>query len=792
MPTDIRRVIDRNLSGLTVTPRSRGQIALRIQGGKPMKKKMSLGLAIALTLVLLTAVALAAVLLGGKDMVEQVIAPMARETEGNRFTKEEVEQILAMAKEHGLALDETLFGRLNKEDGYYKEELARLFAKTELGLQPDTWSVQDQYWYAELYMMMEPDAERAAALPEEGELTQQEIEQAAARHITRQTGRAFPVLDSAQYEIGRTFTAIRQNPYFILREWWVTFRPLTPGLPNFSFTMTPQGQVTHYADNLQALEQGTPLEQAAILLHQTAQLHRDIQGSWDGFTPAVWQQLRDRLAATGVTAEEAQADRRDDMAQILRQSYTVPEDAIPREQAVEQAIQAVKEKYKEDEQKLRHGHDDYHAAADYVYAIYLETENQQRWKVSFGRDYLAEVDALTGQAELVDVYSPGNARNRRYVLDALIPQERRAFATPVPSRSDEEMQQRAHAEFFPTDLEAAPPYYWDALQGIGYNGDTATGIFTRLNAEYGLGDRYWPILYQAMVDARNGENTPGGIFRGIPAPEDTQEADAVKLARQSLKAAAHGQDAAYLNSLKPVVQFVYNSLAEGSRAWHITFAHFDENPMGIDFALVVIDAKTGKAAEVTLLDNRPSEVDGIPHVSRPVWSVMGDDGRPAVWGHPAAPESFWQHMAKRGDTQESVARDLKAWKKQYGENTAFWPLEQKAVLSLWGYHWEDALDNPDTLISGVPGPDHISPQQAETIAWDALKKAGEGQYTQEDYDSVRPAVYFAFSKGLLPADEMYQFEFMDRRTEYQTSIGMVWLDATDGTVVMVDTRPGQG
>lgn len=794
MRTDFKRVIDTNLSGLRVTPYSHQQLLTRIQKGEPMKRKMSVGLAIALSLLLLTAVAVAAVLLGGKDMVEKVIAPMAQESEGNRFTKEEVEKILAMAQEHGVELDEVFLSRLQKEDGYYKEELARMFAKQELGMMPDTWSVEDQYWYGELYALMDPDVERTAALPEEGELNQQKIEEAARDYIAGNTiGKDYPVLDNTQYEAGRTFTAVRQNPYYILREWSLTFRPRTPDLPRFSLIMTPQGEVTQYMTTLGVMEHGTPMDKAANLVSQFAHIYSDIYGRQDGYTQETWQDLRDRLTALGITPEEAEAAHRRDMAQMLQQGYTPPDNAISREQAIERAIAAVKEQYKVSEESLRAGQTDYRASLDYVYAIYLEHEGLKRWKVSFGFDYLAEVDAITGKAELTDVYSPGNDYNRRYVLDALIPADRRAYATPRPVMTDEEIRQAGLGEFFPTNLEAAPQYYWDALQGIGYNADTATGIFTRLNTEYGLGDRYWPVLYQAMVDHRNGEATPGGVFRGIPAPEDILEEDAVKLAFESLRAASDGRyEPAYVDSLKPVVQFVYNSLKAGSRTWQIMFADFDENPMGNDFAQVVINAETGETVEVDFLENRPSEVDGIPYVPQEEWSAMGDDGRPAVWGNPAAPEAFWQRMAQRGDTKESVARDLETWAEQYGENTAFWPTEQKAVMALWRFHTEDAMRDSDIVISGFPLDGHISQAEAEGIAWEALKNAGKDVYTREDLDSARLALHFGFSKGILPADAMWQIEFMDERTNYATSIGMVWLDATDGTVINVDTQVGNG
>ena len=69
MKHDIRRAIDANLDNLRVSPASRQKILNNIQGGTPVKKKMSVAMAMALTLLLMTAVAVAAVLLTGKDVV---------------------------------------------------------------------------------------------------------------------------------------------------------------------------------------------------------------------------------------------------------------------------------------------------------------------------------------------------------------------------------------------------------------------------------------------------------------------------------------------------------------------------------------------------------------------------------------------------------------------------------------------------------------------------------------------------------------------------------------------------
>ena len=133
MRKHIERAIDNNLSSLSVTGTLHQRILNDIQGGTPVKKKMSLALVIALSLLLITAVALAAVILGGKDVVEQVIAPMAVKTDTDRFTKEEVEEILELAKKHGITLDPHFESRVRAEGSYFKDELAMLFAKDQLG-----------------------------------------------------------------------------------------------------------------------------------------------------------------------------------------------------------------------------------------------------------------------------------------------------------------------------------------------------------------------------------------------------------------------------------------------------------------------------------------------------------------------------------------------------------------------------------------------------------------------------------------------------------------------------------
>ncbi|MBQ6257079.1 MAG: hypothetical protein IJJ60_10865, partial [Clostridia bacterium] len=81
--------------------------------GRPMRRKLSVGFVLAVILCTLAAGALAAVLLGGKDFVDQIMAPKARETSSQNFTKEEIAEILRIAEENSLTLSDVDMYRLN-------------------------------------------------------------------------------------------------------------------------------------------------------------------------------------------------------------------------------------------------------------------------------------------------------------------------------------------------------------------------------------------------------------------------------------------------------------------------------------------------------------------------------------------------------------------------------------------------------------------------------------------------------------------------------------------------------
>ncbi|HML49621.1 MAG TPA: hypothetical protein PKE04_23035, partial [Clostridia bacterium] len=163
-----------------------------------MKKKVSVALVLAIVLALLTIGALAA-LLGSKEFVGNVLAPKAAINASDKWTREEVREILRIAEENGIALSEENLARLQSEDGYFKEELMRLFAKVDLGFYPSTWSLEDQAWYDQLLVDCGLNEERTRFLPEAGEIGEEEALRIAVEYIRSQYDPQADVLDKGIY-----------------------------------------------------------------------------------------------------------------------------------------------------------------------------------------------------------------------------------------------------------------------------------------------------------------------------------------------------------------------------------------------------------------------------------------------------------------------------------------------------------------------------------------------------------------------------------------------------------------
>ena len=184
----VQQVFDSSLSGIQDDPWMVQRVLSKAHeapgtGGFIVKKKMSAGLIFAIVMMLLTVTAVAAVLLSGKDFVNQFLAPMSSETAEECWSEAELSQIFTLAEENGVEITDEIRAAMESNDPVYKEELLRLFMKIDLGYYPAAWPLEEQAWYDELLVKYGLTEERTRFLPTEGEISQKEALNIACEYI---------------------------------------------------------------------------------------------------------------------------------------------------------------------------------------------------------------------------------------------------------------------------------------------------------------------------------------------------------------------------------------------------------------------------------------------------------------------------------------------------------------------------------------------------------------------------------------------------------------------------------
>ena len=180
--------IDRHCATLTSDPYRVQRVLNKAHevpgtGGFVVKKKMSTGLFVAVILMLVTVTAVAAILLSGKDFVNLFLAPMSSQTEADVWNEEELNQILVLAEENGLKINDDIRSALASSASIYKEELMRMFMKIDLGFYPATWPLEEQASYDELLVKYGLKEERTRFLPVEGEISEEEAIDIAEKYV---------------------------------------------------------------------------------------------------------------------------------------------------------------------------------------------------------------------------------------------------------------------------------------------------------------------------------------------------------------------------------------------------------------------------------------------------------------------------------------------------------------------------------------------------------------------------------------------------------------------------------
>lgn len=202
----LRRAMDNTLPGLEQDVWFEQRVMARIHEqprGRTVSKR-TVALVLAAVLALLSATAVAAVLLSGREVVDEYAVPMASETTGDSYTVAQTLELVALAEENGIVLSENAKSSIDKMlangEGYYKEELIMAIAKAEFGDQPASWTLEQQNWFDDVCVAIGFIPEKEKAMPDKGEDAFAWAAAIAAQHIRDYYGETADLQDLNVYE----------------------------------------------------------------------------------------------------------------------------------------------------------------------------------------------------------------------------------------------------------------------------------------------------------------------------------------------------------------------------------------------------------------------------------------------------------------------------------------------------------------------------------------------------------------------------------------------------------------
>lgn len=355
---------------------------------EPMKKRrVSLALILAIVLILVAVTAVATVLLGGREFVQEVMQPKAQENDSDRWSEEDVQEILRIAQENGLSLDEAQQARLLSMGGYYKEELMRLFMKLDLGKYPSTWSIEDQAWYGQMLVDIGMYEETYSTLPEAGEATEEEMLLAVQNHVHAQYDPQAALADETIYRRHTTYqwTPSDTKEEALEKQWYVEYEPLDLVHPGYRFALDADANIlSEWMEPGIAgrEEQPTP----AALRYRYEALYGNFY-EWEMETFVDFQRmLRAAAAVHGFGNAEV-------LELLSHAEFALAQPgAKTKDMAMDAAMAAVMARENLQASALQRSK---------AYAVYLLGEEAPVWKVTLpgmtDGDYVVEVNALTGE-----------------------------------------------------------------------------------------------------------------------------------------------------------------------------------------------------------------------------------------------------------------------------------------------------------------------------------------------------------------------------------------------------------
>lgn len=211
MKERVQTALNAQLSFLCTSPSQREQlIETAMEGRKVKKTKLSFALILAMILCLLTAGALAAVLLSGQEIVEKLAVPMAQSSKHENYTHEELQELMTALNENGITLDEgsTLMQAFRTGHGYWERDTIEEICRAAFGGRENGWTVEQKHWYGEMMVSIGAWDNNYYLLPGEDDMTVEEARALAARLLNEAYGADLPKESDDQWRIDEVFNRV--------------------------------------------------------------------------------------------------------------------------------------------------------------------------------------------------------------------------------------------------------------------------------------------------------------------------------------------------------------------------------------------------------------------------------------------------------------------------------------------------------------------------------------------------------------------------------------------------------
>lgn len=472
----IREAVEQNLSGLYMTKEQKAAVLSRVRepaSAAPARIRFSAAMVLALLLFLLTVGAVAAAFLGGKDFTKEVVAPMAKESDSDSFTADEVEEILRLAKENEISVPQYLWEHWARWGSEYKEEVMRALVKTELGFYPGSWSLEDQNWYNRMLVDCGLSEGVSCLVPGEEDFSQEYVLYRANTVFKEKLGLTGDVNDTQKYRRFLTFGMDATNPKVTFKQWCVEYEDLETGA-QYAFMMLDNGLVTRIS-RYQAGAEDTYI--SALTEEDVVSAFRQSFGN----NPLQWNmEVLEQFYHSFTMCDHTEKTADPGIRIVGQTRYLLPGSHYTF-MTEKEAIQLARTACKADDTLS-------------PYVIYFgDDPSNMHWKISFcqdgetGREFLlyAQIDGKTGDTEYAGNYqdAPWYAPLVSAGHHAKDTENRifRTWETPVNWRSP-----------------LFPDAYWDALEALDYNAETRKQRIEEWNREYGVHTNLWPYEQQAV------------------------------------------------------------------------------------------------------------------------------------------------------------------------------------------------------------------------------------------------------------------------------------------------------